>query len=136
MKYLFGVLFMAFCLVPVASAQPPAHAQGKAKGRTVDVGQAASDAVKRTAVEAVDAVVDEIAGDDGAQGASGMPPGLAKKGKMPPGLEKQGKVPPGWSKGNKVGWTGGSVQPKKESLVRRMIRGIFRGKKAGSSESE
>jgi hypothetical protein len=81
-------------------------------------------AAERVANEAVDAVVDELAGPQSSAGVPGsMPPGLAKKGKMPPGLAKQGKVPPGWEKGKKTGWGG---EPKQESFIRRMIKGIFR----------
>ena len=86
-----------------------------------EAGRRVERAAERVADEAVDAVVDEIAGED-QPSTSGMPPGLAKKGGMPPGLAKQGKVPPGWDKGKKAGW---KDAPKKESWIRRAVRGIF-----------
>ena len=65
-----------------------------------------------------------------------MPPGLAKKGKMPPGLEKQGKIPGGWEKGQKKGWSEspGTSPQKKKSLIRRVIRVIFRRGKQDPEE--
>lgn len=88
-------------------------------------------AAKRVTHEAVDAILDELVGENDTSSASNMPPGLSKKGKLPPGLEKKGKVPPGWSKGKKQGWDGKvSAEPKKESFLRRAIRGIFRGGKS------
>ena len=99
----------------------PAFAESAGKGR--GKGDADRSSIERQGErvvhEAVDAVVDEAVGD---HGTSGMPPGLAKQGKMPPGLAKQGKTPPGWDKGQKEGWGDG----KKESPLRRLIRGIFR----------
>ncbi len=87
-----------------------------------EVGRRVERAAERVADEAVDAVLDELAGEEQSS-ASGMPPGLAKKGGMPPGLAKQGKVPPGWDKGRKAGW---EDTPREESWIRRMVRGIFR----------
>jgi len=74
----------------------------------------------------VDAVADELLDDKGRVTTTGpRPPGLAKKDKLPPGLEKQGKIPEGWSHGKKTGWVK-TGEAKKESLVRRIIKGIFR----------
>jgi hypothetical protein len=105
---------------------------GKGKGRGPQKPESTTEHIektgKRVVNEAVDAVADELLDDKGRVTTTGSkPPGLAKKDKIPPGLEKQGKVPAGWSQGKKTGWdkTG---EPKKESLVRRIIRGIFRKK--------
>ena len=123
MRRLVGSLLLAGCLVPSGFA---AHKPGKD-----DQGQGVRQQVERTAErvasEAVDAVADELLDDKGRvtrTGPAGVPPGLAKKGTMPPGLEKQGKTPPGWSHGKKTGWD--KDQPQKESLVRRIVRKIFR----------
>ena len=91
--------------------------------------------------EAVDAITDQLLGENGKTTTkvvkvkgSGMPPGLAKKGKMPPGLAKQGKVPPGWQKG---GTTVIEVETeKKQSLVRRFINKLFGEKKADEAKKE
>ena len=113
-------------------ASPAMAEPGKGKGRGQPAADSTTEQVKRTGKrvvdEAVDAVADEVLDDKGRVTTTGpKPPGLAKKGKMPPGLEKQGKVPEGWSHGKKTGWdkTG---EPQKESLVRRVIKGIFRKK--------
>jgi hypothetical protein len=96
------------------------------------VEESARKAGKRVTKEAIDAVADELTGTP-AGGSKGMPPGLAKKGKMPPGLEKQGKTPPGWEKGKKAGW---GKEPGQESLIRRVVRGIFgRGKPQPPSQA-
>ena len=109
--------------VPVARAEPKGKGYGYGKAPQSTEGHAKR-AAERVANEAIDAVADELAGPQGgAAGSGGMPPGLSKKGKMPPGLEKQDKVPPGWDKGKKTGW---GNAPKKESFVRRLIKGIFR----------
>ena len=112
MRYMVGALAIAMWFAV------PVLAQGKGKGSQKQKG-----AVERIADEAVDAVVDEIVGDEA---PSGLPPGLAKQGKVPPGLAKQGKTPPGWEQGKKTGWGEGAAGSKKESLLRRLIRGIFR----------
>ena len=124
-RLVWGVL-LAGCLVPsgFAAHKPDKRDQGQGAGQRVER------TVERVASEAVDAVADELLDDKGRvtqTGPGALPPGLAKKGKMPPGLEKQGKTPPGWSHGKKTGWdkTG---EPQKESLVRRIIKGIFRKK--------
>jgi len=123
MKRLVWSLLLAGCLAPSGFA---AHKPGKQDKRS-DVGQRVERAAERVASEAVDAVADELLDDKGRvtrTGPGGLPPGLAKQGKMPPGLEKQGKTPPGWSHGKKTGWD--KDQPPRESLVRRIIRKIFR----------
>ncbi|MDP3702800.1 MAG: hypothetical protein Q8R78_00205 [Candidatus Omnitrophota bacterium] len=123
MRRLVWSLLLVGCLVPSGSA---AHKPGKHdEGQGVE--QKVERAAKQVAEEAVDAVADELLDDKGRVTRSGpgsLPPGLAKKGKMPPGLEKQGKTPPGWSQGKKTGWD--KDQPPRESLVRRVIRKIFR----------
>jgi hypothetical protein len=77
----------------------PAFAEPKGRGRDVvreqGVDEHAEQAGTRVADEAIDAVADELAGEEGG-GSTGMPPGLSKKGKLPPGLEQQGQTPPGW----------------------------------------
>jgi hypothetical protein len=119
-RLVLGVLMLGL-VCPLVWAKPP-HGQGPPGSQT-------KSAKERVKDEVVDAVADELLGEDTpAPARAGMPPGLAKKGKMPPGLEKQGKVPPGWSKGRKEGWTGGAAPAKKESLIRRAVRRIFRGK--------
>lgn len=40
--------------------------------------------------------LDTGAPDEGLQGASWVPPGLARKDTVPPGLAKKDKTPPGW----------------------------------------
>ena len=98
-------------------------------------------AVDKIQAEAVDAIADQLLGEDGKTTTkvvkvkgSGMPPGLAKKGKMPPGLAKQGKIPPGWQKG---GTTVIEVETeKKQSLVRRFINKLFGEKKADEAKKE
>ena len=116
MRYLAAVLVGVLCVAGTAVAQP----KGKGGGRDESLERKAERAAKRVAGEAIDAVGDELAGPSA---RSGRPPGLSKKDAMPPGLAKKDKVPPGWEKGKKTGWDG---QPKKESLVRRIIRGILR----------
>lgn len=124
MRQLVIGVVLAGCLVPSGFA---AHKPGK-RDEGQGVGQTVERAAKEVAKEAVDAVADELLDDKGRvtqTGTGSLPPGLAKKGKMPPGLlEKQGKTPPGWSQGKKTGWD--KDQPQKESLVRRVIRKIFR----------
>lgn len=123
MRRLVWSVLLAGCLVPsgFAAHKPDKHDQGQG------VEQKVERTAQRVASEAVDAVADELLDDKGRvmqTGPGALPPGLAKKGKMPPGLEKQGKTPPGWSHGKKTGW--GKDQPQKESLVRRIVRKIFR----------
>jgi hypothetical protein len=130
MRRLVVSLVLVACLVPTSFA---AHKPGK-RDEGQGVGQTVERAAKDVAKEAVDAVADELLDDKGRvtrTGPGGMPPGLAKKGTMPPGLEKQGKTPPGWSHGKKTGWS--KDQPQQESLVRRIIRGIFRKKQEPAS---
>ncbi|HEX9781003.1 MAG TPA: hypothetical protein VGB20_07305 [bacterium] len=105
---------------------------GKARGRQDEgLGEAAQGAAERAAKAAVDAAADALAGEDAPSGANGMPPGLSKQGKTPPGLAKQEKTPPGWDKGKKAGWT---EEPKQESFIRKMMRGVFGGgTKAGET---
>jgi hypothetical protein len=119
MRYVATLLVGVLCVAGVALAQPP----GKGSGRDESLERKAERAAERVAGEAIDAVGDELAGPSA---RSGRPPGLSKKDAMPPGLAKKDKVPPGWEKGKKTGWDG---EPKKESLVRRIIRGIFRRSK-------
>ena len=123
-------LVIGVCL-GLGLASPALAEPGKGKGhgqQSESTTEHVEKAGKRVVNEAVDAVADELLDDKGrVTTTGGMPPGLAKKGKMPPGLEKQGKVPEGWGHGKKTGWekTG---EPQKESLVRRIIKGIFRKK--------
>lgn len=129
-RELAGAVAVACIMAAPVWAKPP---HGHGGGRPETAGQRAKKAADRVAGEAVDAVADELTGTT-SSGSSGMPPGLAKKGKMPPGLAKQGKTPPGWDKGRKEGWNG--QQPKKESLIRRAVRGIFRrGSKSGQGST-
>jgi len=93
------------------------HGQGRGRGQSTT-----EEKVEEVGREAVDAVADELLGKPAPAGSKGMPPGLAKQGKTPPGLAKQGKTPPGWDKGRKQGW---QDTPKQESLIRRVVRGIF-----------
>lgn len=121
-RLVFGIV-LAGCLAPSAFAAHKPDKRDQGQG----VGQKVERAAKHVAEEAVDAVADELLDDKGRVTRSGpgsLPPGLAKKGKMPPGLEQQGKTPPGWSHGKKTGWD--KDQPPRESLVRRIIRKIFR----------
>jgi len=114
---------------------PTGYAEGKGKShqphfRDADSpGKSLDRAGKRVTNELIDAVTDEILGDDLSPSPkrSGMPPGLAKKGKMPPGLAKQGKTPPGWQKAN---FGAGQESVKKDSLLRRLVRKVFRGGKS------
>jgi hypothetical protein len=122
MNRVVASVVIAALVCPSVWAKPP---QGKGKGAASSESKSAKERIKD---ETIDAVADELLGEDTpAATPSGMPPGLAKKGKMPPGLEKQGKVPPGWSKGQKQGWTQGAAPAKKESLIRRTVKRIFRG---------
>lgn len=123
MRRLVWSLLLVGCLAPssFAAHQPDKRDQGQG------VGQKVERAAERVASEAVEAVADELLDDQGRvtqTGPGALPPGLAKKGKMPPGLEKQGKTPSGWSQGKKTGWD--KDQLPKESLVRRIIRKVFR----------
>lgn len=130
-----GIVRTSACLVVLLCLTPPVSAQGKGKGhgQESDVEGHAQRAGERVANEAINAVVDELAGDHGsAVFPGGGPPGLARQGKVPPGLAKQGKTPPGWAHGKKAGWDG---QPEHESFIRRLIRGIF-GRKAEPSSTE
>ena len=103
-----------------------AKGNGHGKGRHQAEAPPVKESVKRVGREAADAVADEILNEQGRVTIPDTrPPGLAKQNKMPPGLAKQGKTPPGWSKGQKTGWDK-TDQPPKESLVRRMVRGIFK----------
>ena len=123
LRWAVGVLVLGLGVASPVFAQ----GQGKAYGRD---GQAREDRgpVERIADEAVDAVVDELVGEETTP-SGGMPPGLSKKGKMPPGLAKQGKTPPGWEKGKKAGWEKSEASAeKKKSWVRRLIGGLFGGK--------
>jgi len=116
-------LLVTVSLAPSAVADP----KGKRPRGPMSTEEKVKQVGKEVVNEAVDAVADELLDDKGRvtrTGAGSMPPGLSKKGRMPPGLEKQGKTPEGWSHGKKTGWD--KDQPPRESLVRRMIRGIFR----------
>ena len=128
MKRLIVVVVILMGMPILTLAKP----QGKGIGRQQKEESVTKQAVKRVTNEAVDALLDELVGEDNASStSSGTPPGLSKKGKLPPGLEKKDKVPPGWSKGKKQGWNGKAIEePKKESFLRRAIRGIFRGGKS------
>ena len=103
-------------LAVAMSVVVPVFAEPKGRGRVASQSpeEHTKKAAGRVANEAVDAVADELAGTQ-SRTSTGMPPGLAKKGKMPPGLAKQGKTPPGWEKGKKAGWDG---KPQQESLIR------------------
>ena len=100
----------------------PAWANGKGRGHAQPA-PSAKETGKRVVNEIADTVADELLDEQGRVTTTNRPPGLAKNDKMPPGLAKQGKTPPGWDKGNKSGWK--ESQPK-ESLLRRLTRGIFR----------
>lgn len=124
-------LVIGVCL-GLCLASPAMAELGKGKGRGQQQSESTTEHVgkagKRVVNEAIDAVEDELLDDKGRVTTTGSkPPGLAKKDKMPPGLEKQGKVPEGWSHGKKTGWDKAG-EPQKESLVRRVIKRIFRKK--------
>ncbi len=114
---------VAIVLVLTLVVCPFLFAQGRGKGH--DHGRSDKTSVEkageRIVDEAVDAVTDELVGEGSSSTRSGG---------MPPGLSKKGKTPPGWSKGKKVGWDKDSSPPKRDSWVRRLIRGIFRGGQA------
>ena len=112
-------------------AEHPGKGRGRPHEESVD--EHAKKAGKRVTNEAIDAVADELAGTSSGTSSGGKPPGLAKKGKMPPGLEKQGKTPPGWEKGKKTGW---GNEPKRESWIRRAVRGVFGRGKAKSQTGQ
>ena len=125
MRHKVALGTMAVVLGVIGMAPAWAEPQGKGHGHPQSTEEHATKAAERVTNETIDAVADEVAGTPSGT-SKGMPPGLAKKDKMPPGLAKQGKTPPGWDKGRKEGW---NQEPKKESLIRRIIHGIFRGKK-------
>ena len=112
---------VAVGMVATASAEP---GKGRGHSQPQSTSEHVERAGKRVANEAVDAVANEVAGTSGSPSSSGMPPGLAKQDKVPPGLAKQNKTPPGWKHGKKQGWENGGA-PKQESLIRRVIHGIF-----------
>lgn len=127
---LMMAVILSFSFTADAQAKKGGH--GRGRGRPDAATESMKKGGQRVVDETVDAVVGELIGEDPTGVTpSGMPPGLSRKGKMPPGLEKKGKVPPGWSKGKKKGWdqTAGSSQ-KQEGVIRRLIRGIFRGRKS------
>ena len=128
-KWWVGVgIVLVLGVAATAGAQP---GKGRGQGRPESTEKHLERAGKRVVNEAADAVADELTGQPGNTSPGGMPPGLAKQGKMPPGLEKQNKTPPGWSKGRKAGWDK-TPGPKRESLMRRVIHGIFHGGQASS----
>lgn len=129
---LMMAVILGFLLMPDAQAKDKGVGHGRGHGRPDTTTESVKKAGRRVVDEAVDAVVDELIGEDQAGVTpSGMPPGLSKKGKLPPGLEKKGKVPPGWSKGKKEGWDQiVESSQKQEGVVRRLIKGIFRGRKS------
>ncbi len=126
MKILLSLLIGLSLIANPAFAAPKenAHGQGYSHGH----GQGPLEkAEKKITDETVDAVVDELVGSESAPKGTGVPPGLAKKGKTPPGLAKQGKTPPGWQKAEF------GEPEKKEGLIRRWVRNIFGG---GKKEEE
>jgi len=125
----WGVLVVGIGFVSLGPVW--AEPKGKGHGQAQSTEAHAKKAAGRVANEAIDAVADEVVGTPPGGTSKGMPPGLAKKGTMPPGLERQGKTPPGWEKGRKEGW---NKEPANESLLRRMVRGIFGGKKPAEQQ--
>lgn len=122
-----GVAVAVALLVTVSVAPSAADPKGKGPRGPMSPEEKVKQVGKEVVNEAVDAIADELLDDKGRvtrTGPGSLPPGLAKKGKMPPGLATQGTTPPGWSHGKKTGWE--KDQPPKASLVRRVIRKIFR----------
>lgn len=132
MKRWFCFILILLLMAPQVYADPPFE---KGKGRAIkgpaqaQVLTGRAERVKGRALDEVeDAIIDELLGTEKTTVGTGMPPGLAKKGKMPPGLAKQGKTPPGWDKAK---FGEGSTVEKKEGLIRGWIGKIFRrGKKS------
>ena len=122
MRHLMGLCVLSLCFAAPAAAEHPG--KGKGHGNEEASSQTPEKQAKRAASEAMDVVADELLGEQ--PQASGMPPGLSKKGAMPPGLEKQDKTPPGRSKGKKKGWDHAASAHKEVSAFRRLIRGVFR----------
>jgi len=121
----------------LVEAKDQEQGRGVGRGRRVEEQAPWKRAGERVTEEAVDAVVDELVGENqGPAGAAGMPPGLSKKGGLPPGLEKQGKVPPGWSKGQKTGWDRSRTAGKPEGFLRRIIKGVFQRPQGPKATSE
>ena len=89
--------------------------QGKGKGK--GKGQGGGDSVKTTAISVIFSDADRRAIRQWVEGipASGLPPGLAKRGELPPGLQKQlqrkGSLPPGLEK---------KISPFPADLMRRL----------------
>lgn len=121
-RELAGVVAIACVVTAPVWAKPP---KDRGANRQESAGEHAKKAGKTVANETVDAVTDELVGTSSANSTTAMPPGLAKKDKLPPGLAKKDKTPPGWDKGRKEGWKEGEAE-KKEGLIRRMIKGIFK----------
>lgn len=69
--------------------------------------------------ETKEAVVDVLTGEDTAK-----PPATRTRA-LPPGLAKQGKVPPGHAVAAVSVPAQQKPEPRKDSLIRRMVRGVF-----------
>ncbi len=124
MRSILMIVLVTFGMATAVAAEPgKGHGRGAASDSTSEHVERAG---RRVTNEAVDAVADELTGNRGIVTSGSTPPGL--QGRRPPGLEKQDKTPPGWSKGKKTGWSEG--QPKQESMIRRVVRGIFQRKPA------
>ena len=132
--------YVSLVVLLIVMMSVPAYAKDKGRGPSTDTTR------ERVTDELVDAVADELLGEDSTAQTTTTthtgrtPPGVSNKGSLPPGLQKKGTVPPGWSKGNKKGWDGGTTTTtttkKKSSLLRRMVRSIFRGGKEGDASQE
>ena len=134
-KMLVLVLIVCF-FAASAYAKPPHAVKNTAPAATT----AKPTAAERIGDEAADTVVDILVGEDEPKTTKTTKTVTSSKAKgTPPGLAKKGKTPPGWSKGNKKGWSETKVEEvevteKKESPVRRFIKGLFN--KATSSDSK
>jgi hypothetical protein len=136
MKYVLLVMVLTTMM------SPPAYAKDKGHGPQVNQHSTPSTATTQERVkdEIVDAVADELLGEDSSQRTTtgSRPPGMSKQDSVPPGLEKKGKVPPGWSKGEKKGWDASTtttmMTEKEDSLLRRMVRSVFRGKQEDETQ--
>lgn len=111
MKMMIAVMTLMVLLVC-----PPAFAKDKGNPHQHD-STTLGDASKRIAGEVIDAVTDELVGDDGSSH------GKHKH------KHKKGQHPPGWDKGKKKGWHKDEATPQRDSLLRNAIRGIFRTNK-------
>lgn len=137
-------LLLMFVSVPAVFAKPKEVVPATSIATSGPSDSTLGKSVDKVKSEVIEAVTDQLVGKDkktvttttttiqgGSAGSgSGLPPGLAKKGKVPPGLAKKGVTAEGWK--NEKTETVVTTQPG-ESLIQKWIKDWFKKKEPAQS---